>query len=118
MRKLLILSALLMSACSSTTVIHSSDPDAKIYVNGEYLGRGRAVYSDRKVAFSNNHVEIRKEGCQTDSYSFSRNEDADLGAIVGGIFLAVPFLWVTEYKPQRGYDYECEPLSAYFIEGR
>ena len=116
MRMLLILSVLVTSACSSTTVIHASDPDAKIYVNGEYLGRGRAVYTDRKVTFSNNKVEIRKEGCQTDSYSFRRNEDADLGAIIGGIFLTIPYLWVTEYKPQRGYDYECEPVAVYLIE--
>ena len=38
MKKLLILSVLLTSACNSTTMIHTSDPDARIYVNGEYLG--------------------------------------------------------------------------------
>ena len=116
MKKLLFLLVLVTSACSSTTMIHTSDPDARIYVNGEYIGRGHAEYSDHKVAFSKNDVEIRKEGCQTDSYSFRRNEEADIGAIIGGIFLTIPYLWVTEYKSQRGYDYECIPVTAFVEE--
>ncbi len=107
MRVLILLAALLASACTSSTVIRSSDPNSRIYVNGEYMGTGEAYYSDEKVAFSRNKVEIRKEGCRTDYHSFRRNEEADLGAIVGGIFLTVPFLWVTEYKPHRAYEYNC-----------
>lgn len=53
MKKLAMLcSALALSACTGTTVIRSSDPDARIYVNGEYIGTGEATYSDRKVSFS------------------------------------------------------------------
>ena len=52
MRKILMLLVLLTTACTSSTVIRSSDPDARIYVNGEYIGTGRAYYSDQKVAFS------------------------------------------------------------------
>jgi len=107
MRFLILLAALLASACTSSTVIRSSDPGSRIYVNGEYMGTGEAYYSDEKVAFSRNKVEIRKDGCRTDYHSFRRNEEADLGAIVGGIFLTVPFLWVTEYKPYRSYEYNC-----------
>ena len=106
----LLLMLLLMSAvtaCSSSTVIRSSDPDSRIYVNGEYIGTGRAVYSDQKVAFSKNQVEIRKAGCRAENYSFRRNEEADVGAIVGGILVTVPFLWVTEYKPHHAYEYRC-----------
>ncbi len=111
MRNILIVGVLLVTACSSSTVIRSSDPDAKIYVNGEYIGTGHAHYSDQKVAFSKNEVEIRKEGCRAENYSFRRSEEADIGAIVGGLFLTVPFLWVTEYKPRHSYDFECESSS-------
>ena len=96
-----------LSACSSTTMIRSSDPDARIYVNGEYIGTGQAAYTDRKVAFSNNEVLIRKDGCAPTTYSFRRNEDPDGGAIVGGFLLTVPFLWVTEYKDEHAYEYVC-----------
>ena len=108
MKSLLVFLALLaLSACSSTTMIRSSDPQARIYVNGEYIGTGQAAYTDRKVAFSNNNVVLRKEGCQAESYSFRRNEDPDGGAIVGGILFVVPFLWVTEYKDTHAYEYDC-----------
>lgn len=104
---LVLIAVLLLSACSSTTTIRSSDPEARIYVNGEYVGTGHAHYTDRKVAFSNNRVTLKKEGCAPNSYSFRRNEDPDGGAIVGGLLVGVPFLWVTEYKDQHAYEFEC-----------
>ena len=111
MKILLILSVLLVTACTSSTVIRSSDPDARIYVNDEYIGTGRAWYSDQKVAFSKNRVEIRKEGCRPERHSFRRNEEADVGAIVGGLLFTVPFLWVTEYKPRHAYEFQCQPIN-------
>jgi hypothetical protein len=108
----LIMSLLLLSACSSTTTIRSSDPDARIYVNGEYVGTGQANYTDRKVAFSNNEVTLKKKGCVSADYSFRRNEDPDGGAIVGGILVGVPFLWVTEYKDEHAYEFDCTPVTS------
>jgi hypothetical protein len=111
MRIILVIAAALLAACSSTTVIKSSDPEAKIFVNGEYLGTGQATYTDRKVAFSSNTVTISKPGCADQHHEFQRNEDPDFGAIIGGFLVYVPFLWVTEYKEQRGYDYQCAPVE-------
>ena len=115
MRNLLLLSAMRVTACSSTAVIRSSDPDSRIYVNGEYMGTGHAHYTNQKVAFSKNDVEIRKDGCAAENTSFRRSQEADVGAIVGGIvggiLGTVPLLWVAEYKPHHGYDFECVPSS-------
>lgn len=113
MRNLLLLSAMRVTACSSTAVIRSSDPDSRIYVNGEYMGtgQGHANSTDQKVAFSKNDVEIRKDGCAAENTSFRRSEEADVGAIVGGILGTVPLLWVAGYKPHHGYDFECVPSS-------
>ena len=111
MKAILILAVLFTTACTSSTVIRSSDPDARIYVNGEYLGTGRARYSDEKVAFSRNEVEISKDGCRSEYHSFRRSEEADVGAIIGGILFTVPYLWVTEYKRRHNYDFECAPES-------
>lgn len=107
MRVIPVLAAIMLTACSSTTVIKSSDPDARIFVNGEYLGTGQASYTDRKPAFSKNQVTIKKPGCEDQNHEFRRDEDPDFGAIVGGFFFYVPFLWVTEYKDQRGYEFAC-----------
>ena len=113
---LISLSLLLIGACSSTTIIKTSDPDARIFVNGEYIGVGEATYSDKKVAFSNNSVTLKKSGCEPVSYSFRRNEKPDAGAIVGGIFVTIPFLWVTEYKKEHNYEYDCTPIDEVVIE--
>ena len=100
-----------VTACSSTAVSRSSDPDSRIYVNGEYMGtgQGHANSTDQKVAFSKNNVEIRKDGCAAENTSFRRSQEADVGAIVGGILGTVPLLWVAGYKPHHGYDFECVP---------
>ena len=113
MRNLLLLSAMRVTACSSTAVIRSSDPDSRIYVNGEYMGtgQGHANSTDQEVAFSKNDVEIRKDGCAAENTSFRRSQEADVGAIVGGILGTVPLLWVAGYKPHHGYDFECVPSS-------
>ena len=106
------LSLLLICACSSSTVIKSSDPDARIYVNGEYIGTGQATYTDKKVAFSNNSVTMKKAGCDPVSHEFRRNEKPDGGAIVGGILVTIPFLWVTEYKKEHNYEYDCGSVEV------
>jgi hypothetical protein len=36
--------------------------------------------------------------------SFSREEEADVGAIIGGIFVLVPFLWTMKYSPTHMYE--------------
>ncbi len=104
---IICLSLLSISACSSSTLIKSSDLDARIYVNDEYVGTGQATYTDKKVAFSNNNVTIQKPGCAPAFYSFRRNEEPDGGAIVGGILVVIPLLWVTEYKDEHNYEYDC-----------
>ena len=112
MKKLAIVcSAFVLSACTGSTVVRSSDPDARIYVNGEYIGTGEANYSDRKVSFSKNDVLLRRPGCQGESFSFRRNEEPEGGAIFTGILFTVPLLWVTEYKDEHSYEYECIPES-------
>lgn len=104
----LVFCTLFVMSCSSSTLISTTDPDARIYVDGEYLGNGEAYYTDQKVAFSKNEVTIRKDGCEPQYHEFRRSERADIGAIVGGLFFTVPFLWATEYKNFREYEYACD----------
>ena len=85
------------SQCSSGTSIRVSVP-TPAYVNGEYVGTGNSYYSDRKPAFTKQEVTVRKHGCAEQSYTFRRNERPDLGAIVSAYYLALPILWVTQYK--------------------
>jgi hypothetical protein len=95
------------SGCASTTVIRSSNPNAKIYVDGELKGQGTVSHTDQKIVGSTTHVRLQEEGCQAETFSFSRGEEFDVGACIGGVFVLVPFLWVMKYKPERTFEYRC-----------
>lgn len=98
--------------CSSTTVISSTDRDAKIYVDGQMLGKGTVTYTDTKIVGSTTQVMMKKEGCESQTFMFSRNEEFDAGACAGGVFLLFPFLWIQKYHPQHSYEFECEKRKS------
>jgi hypothetical protein len=111
-RWVVLLCAASLGACSSGTHIKVSDSDARIYVNGEYVGTGEGYYSDRRPAFSKQEVTLRKSGCDEQTYTMRRNERPDLGAIISAYYLAVPILWVTQYKHRHAYEFECLQAAA------
>ena len=108
----LFLTALI--SCASTTTIRVTDQNdsidrgVKIYLDGSYKGRGEIMHSDTKIIGSTTNVTLKKEGCRSASRSFSRSEQLQVGALVGGIFFLVPFLWVMGYNPIHSYEFECE----------
>jgi len=55
---------------------------------------------------------LRKDGCAEQRHSFRRNERPDLGAIVSAYYLAVPVLWLTQYKDRHAYEFECEQQTG------
>ncbi|MBO2009453.1 PEGA domain-containing protein [Hymenobacter negativus] len=99
----------LLSSCSSTTVLQSMPVGARVYVDGESVGTTPYRHSDTKIVGSTTSVRMEKEGFETYTTSFSRDEQADVGAIIGGVFVLVPFLWTMKYKPVHSY--ELKPLS-------
>ena len=109
-RVICLVTAVSLAACSSTTLIRSSDPDSEIYVNDEYRGTEEIYWRDTKIVGTRTRVKIKKEGCQPQEYSFARDESFDGGACIGGIFVLVPFLWIMKYKPMHEYEFECEKL--------
>jgi hypothetical protein len=108
----LTLCAAALVGCSSSTHIRASDADARIYVNGEYVGTGHGRYVDRKPAFSKQEVMLRKEGCKEERYSFRRNERPHLGAIVSAYYLVLPIAWSLRYKHHRAYEFACREIAG------
>lgn len=107
---LLFLSAtMFLAACSSTTMIRSTDSQAKIYIDSEFKGTGVATHTDTKMIGSTTTVRMEKPGCEPQFYNFSRNEEFDAGACAGGVFVLVPFLWIQKYKPEHVYEFSCTP---------
>ncbi|RKE49352.1 PEGA domain-containing protein [Sphingobacterium detergens] len=107
---IILAGATLFTSCASTTLIQSNPIGAKVYIQGEYAGTTPYSYKDTKIVGSTTDLKIEKEGYEPFSTSFSRNEKADVGAIIGGIFVLVPFLWTMKYKDQ--HTYELIPLGA------
>lgn len=100
---LLLASSVLFSSCSSSTLINSQPAGAKLYVNGQYKGTTPYQYSDTKIVGSVTDLRIEKDGFEPLQIPLVRNEQADAGAIVGGVFLLFPFLWTMKYDPDHTY---------------
>ena len=101
--------AILFSSCASSTMIYSSPEGAKVYLNGEPVGNTPYLHTDTKIVGSTTTVRLEKEGYKPFHTTFSRDEEVDVGAIIGGIFVWVPFLWTMKYK--ASHTYEMVPLS-------
>jgi hypothetical protein len=97
------------SGCASSTLIKSTPPGAKVYLDGELVGNTPHTMTDTKIVGSTTHVRLELEGYETFSASISRNEEFDVGACIGGVFVLVPFLWIEKYKPE--HNYELTPLK-------
>jgi PEGA domain-containing protein len=105
---IILAGTVLLSSCASTTMIQSTPSGAKVYLNQETVGKTPYSHTDTKIVGSTTTVRLEKEGYETFNTSFSRNEQADVGAIIGGLFAWVPFLWTMKYKPV--HTYELSPL--------
>jgi hypothetical protein len=101
--------AILFSGCASSTMIYSSPEGAKVYLNGEAVGTTPYLHTDTKIVGSTTTVRLEKEGYKPFNTTFARDEAVDVGAIIGGLFVWVPFLWTMKYKPS--HTYEMVPLS-------
>ncbi len=109
---LMLAGLVFLSSCVSSTVISSEPPGAKLYINDEYMGLTPYTYSDTKITGMTNFVRLEKEGYEPLHTAFSRSEEADVGAIVAGVFFWVPFLWTMKYRPYRMY--ELFPALPYY----
>ncbi|MDA3818529.1 MAG: PEGA domain-containing protein [Prolixibacteraceae bacterium] len=92
-----------VTSCSSTTYIESTPTGADLYLDGESVGQTPYAMTDTKPMFSCTTLRMEKEGYQTLYNSICRDEEADVGAIIGGFFFWVPFIWSMKYKPHHHY---------------
>ncbi len=101
---LLLTIAILFSGCASTTLIQSLPGEAKIYIDGQPVGKTPYTHTDTKILGSTTMVKLEKEGYEDLNTSFSRTEQVDVGAIIGGLFFWIPFLWTMKYNPMHTYE--------------
>ncbi|MCI2082412.1 MAG: PEGA domain-containing protein [Bacteroidales bacterium] len=92
------------SSCASTTIISSNPEGAKVYLDNEYVGLTPYSYTDTKIMGSQTSIRLEKEGYSPFLTTLSKTEEANVEAIVGGIFLIVPYLWTMGYKANHFYE--------------
>jgi hypothetical protein len=100
---------LLFVSCSSTTLIQSNPSKAKLYLDGAYVGVTPYSHRDTKIVGSSMVVKLEKEGYKPLVVTITRDEEVDVGAVIGGIFFAVPFFWTMKYQPV--HNYELKPVE-------
>lgn len=100
---LFITVSVLLSSCASTTLIDSYPSGAYLYLNGEAVGQTPYEMTDTKPMFSCTSVRIEKDNYKPFYTTICRNEEADVGAIIGGMFFSIPFIWSMKYKPTHFY---------------
>jgi uncharacterized protein YceK len=101
---LLLIIVILLSGCASTTLFTTSPIGATVYVEGEKMGTTPYKYSDTKIAFSSTPITFKKNGYKDLNIILKRSEQPALAAILGGLLVYVPLLWVTEYKKSHFYE--------------
>lgn len=100
--------SVLLAGCVSSTMIETIPNGASLYLNGESVGKTPYLHRDTKIVGSSTDVRIEMEGYKSFRTTLQRNEEADAGAIVAGVFTLIPFLWTMKYKPT--HTYELTPL--------
>jgi hypothetical protein len=93
--------------CASTTLIKSNPPGAKLQVDGQVVGETPHFYTDKAAAGTVKTVTLKKQGYK-DFNGYIEQEKLSVPALIGGIFLLVPFVWILEY-PSR-YSFRMERL--------
>ena len=109
MRKLIALAMafFFLFGHASSTLIKSNPPGAKLYLDRQVLGETPYTYSDRAAARTMRTVTLKKEGYKDFNGTIKRGQ-LSVGALIGGIFLLIPLIWILEYPPQ--YNFEMEKM--------
>jgi hypothetical protein len=105
-----VLLAALLSSCASTTLIQTIPGGAKLYVDGSPVGPTPYSLRDSKITGASTSIRIEAEGYEPLNTVITKDEEVNVGAIVGGVFFLIPFLWTMQYKPVRTY--ELQPVKT------
>ena len=95
-----LFSLLLFSACSSSKIIETQPPGARVYIEGEFVGTTPYELKDRRVFWQKTRVRVKKDGYFPEECIASRSETLNPGAFIGGFLFWPTFLWAGAYEPE------------------
>jgi uncharacterized protein YceK len=101
---LVMLGVFFLSGCSSVTLIQSHPSGAKVYIDGVPVGVTPYWHKDLKPVGSHTDLDLMLDGYESVSTIFVRNEQIEVGPLIGG-FLCWPFWgWSMGYNPTHSYE--------------
>ncbi len=97
--------------CSSTTMIKSNPPGAKLYLDGQYKCETPCTHSDSAASGTSKTVLLKKEGYK-DFTGTIKKEKTEVAPIIGGIFLLFPFIWMLGYPEEYNFAMEVQKETS------
>lgn len=94
---------ILLAGCSSSTMIQSTPGKAKVYLDGTLVGETPYLHKDAKVVGTSMQIRLEKEGYNPLYTTITKDEEPNVGAIIGGVLVVVPLLWTMQYQPVHSY---------------
>jgi hypothetical protein len=82
-----------------------------VYIDNLRVGQTPYIHTDSKILLSSTSLVLEKEGYETFYTSLTKDEELNVGALIGGIFIWPVWLWAMKYYPERTY--ELMPLGYY-----
>lgn len=95
-----------VSACASSTVIHSRPEGATVYMDNIQKGKTPLTYSDTAVAGTTKAIRLQKDGYKPLNTVITKDK-FEIGPCIGGILILFPFIWMLGY--QDVYEFTLEP---------
>lgn len=100
----------LFSGCASNTLIQSVPKGAKLYIDGSLVGSTPYTLRDTKITGATTAIKLEAPGYEVLNTYISKDEEVNVGAIVGGVFFLIPFLWIMKYKPVYTFEMKSKGL--------
>jgi len=98
------------AGCVSSTVLQSQPQGARVFLNGVPVGTTPYTMTDTNMSGTATQVRLEYPGFDPFNAMIVRSEELDPMALIGGIFLLVPFLWILGYQPTHYFT--MQPLGG------
>lgn len=85
-------------------MINTVPQGAKVYLNDEFKGVTPYKHVDSSISLTTTQVTFKKDGFEDFYTVLNKNEQVDVGAVIGGIFFVFPFIWTMGYNPSHTYE--------------
>ena len=98
------------AGCASSTVLQSQPPGARVFLNGVPVGTTPYTMTDTNITGTATQVRLEYPGFDPFNAMIVRSEELDPLALITGVFLLVPLLWIMGYQP--AHMFVMQPLGG------